>query len=216
MITATRYALRPMVPGDIPQAVDIERESFPTLWPQTTYRRELQNRLARYLVAVEVEKEPAAADPQASERSAGWRETLRRLLGGEAEPPPTRDRILGFVGLWLMVDEAHIVTIAVREARRRRGIGEMLLIAALEVAMESGQESLTLEVRRSNEAALALYDKYGFVRIGVRSRYYSDNHEDAILMGLPSLQSPEYHDRLRHLREAHRRRWGEPLLPAEG
>jgi len=210
MITAARYALRPMVPGDIPQAVDIERESFPTLWPQTTYRRELQNRLARYIVAAEVGQAPAATPPTLER--GGWREAVRRLLGMEPEPPPTRELILGFLGLWLMVGEAHIVTLAVREAYRRRGIGETLLVAALEVATQNGQDTMTLEVRRSNEAAHALYDKYGFTRAGLRSRYYSDNLEDAVLMSVHSLQSPEYQERLRGLKETHRRRWGDPVV----
>ena len=216
MITAVRYALRPMVFGDIPQAVSIERESFPTLWPQTTYRRELQNRLARYIVAVEVSEASLPAPPPAPERPGGWREAVRRLLGTEPQPPPTSELILGFVGLWLMVGEAHIVTLAVREAYRRRGIGETLLIAALEVATRNGQETMTLEVRRSNEAAQALYEKYGFLRVRVRPRYYSDTQEDAILMSVGSLQSPEYGDKFRRLKEAHHRRWGDAVasLPA--
>src|SRR3972149_6511218 len=76
MITTVRYPLRPMPAADISQAVDIERESFPTLWPQTTYRRELQNRLARYIVALEVRDAPPPAQPPA-ERPGGWREAGR-------------------------------------------------------------------------------------------------------------------------------------------
>ncbi len=210
MITAVRYTLRPMAPGDIPQVVDIERESFPTLWPQTTYRRELQNRLARYLVAAEVGEETSLSEPQEPQRRSRWQEAMRRFLGAEPEPPPAGERILGFIGLWLMVDEAHIVTLAVREAYRRRGIGETLLIAALEVAVASGQETMTLEVRPSNNAALALYEKHGFSRAGLRARYYSDTQEDAILMSLSGLQSPAYRERLQRLKEAHHSRWGLP------
>ena len=137
---------------------------------------------------------------------------VRRLLGAEPETPPTPDLILGFVGLWLMVGEAHIVTLAVRETHRRGGIGEMLLIASLDVAVQNGQDVMTLEVRRSNQAALALYEKYGFVRVGVRSRYYSDNREDAVLMSLPSLHSAELRERFRRLKEEHHRRWGNCVL----
>jgi len=211
MITTVRYTLRPMTAADISQAVDIERESFPTLWPQTTYRRELQNRLARYIVALEVRDAPPPTQPPA-ERPGGWRDVVRRLLGAEPETPPTPDLILGFVGLWLMVGEAHIVTLAVRETHRRGGIGEMLLIASLDVAVQNGQDVMTLEVRRSNQAALALYEKYGFVRVGVRSRYYSDNREDAVLMSLPSLHSAELRERFRRLKEEHHRRWGNCVL----
>jgi ribosomal-protein-alanine N-acetyltransferase len=211
MLTAVRYALRPMVPGDIPQVVDIERESFSSMWPQTTYKRELQNRLARYLVLVQnpperpPERPPTPPAPARPARS--WRETLRRLLSLQPPPEPTQELILGFVGLWLMVGDAHIVTLAVREGQRRRGLGELLLIAAIEVAVAHGQEVMTLEVRRSNEAAVSLYEKYGFTRVGVRSGYY-DNREDALIMTTPPLSSTSFRERYQSLKEAHQRRWG--------
>jgi len=207
MLTAVRYAVRPMAHGDIPQVVDIERESFASMWPQTTYKRELQNRLARYLVLVERTPEPPPSPPSPEEAPRGWREALRRLFGRDSSPAPTPELIVGFVGIWLMVGEAHIVTLAVRESQRRRGLGELLLIAAVEVALEHEQEVVTLEVRRSNEAALALYDKYGFSRAGIRRRYY-ENAEDAVIMTTPPLDSAAFQERFRSVREAHQRRWG--------
>jgi ribosomal-protein-alanine N-acetyltransferase len=211
VLTAVRYSVRPMVPGDIPQVVDIERESFPSMWPQTTYKRELQNRLARYLVLVQNSPEQPPERPPAVPAPAppaqGWRETVRRLLSLPPPPEPTKELILGFVGLWLMVGEAHIVTLAVRDAQRRRGLGELLLIVAIELAIGHGQEVMTLEVRRSNEAAVSLYEKYGFSRAGVRARYY-DNREDALIMTTPSLISTAFRERYQSLKEAHQRRWG--------
>src|SRR3990170_8290587 len=191
--TAVRYLLRPMVSGDIPQVTDIERESFPSIWPQTTYKKELQNRLARYLVALEEEKHALHAGDDGDEevagtaRSALWRRAARRILRAEPDAPPTRELVVGFVGLWLMVWEAHIVTIAVRESHRRRGIGELLLIAAIEQVMAHRQEAITLECRASNEAALAMYEKYGFRRVGLRRRYYADENEDAVEMTTPAI-----------------------------
>jgi ribosomal-protein-alanine N-acetyltransferase len=207
MLTAVRYAVRPMVAGDIPQVVDIERESFPSMWPQTTYKRELQNRLARYLVLVEQPPESRPPSVIPSQPSRGWRETLRRMLGLQPLPEPTQELLLGFVGLWLMVGEAHIVTLAVRESQRRRGLGELLLIAAVELAMANRQEVMTLEVRRSNEGAIGLYEKYGFSRVGVRRRYY-ENKEDAVIMTTPPLNSEAFQERYRLLKEQHQRRWG--------
>jgi ribosomal-protein-alanine N-acetyltransferase len=211
MLTAVRYALRPMVPGDIPQVVDIERESFPSAWPQTTYKRELQNRLARYLVLVqqtpEQPSERPPTPPASVRRPQGWRETMRRLLNLQPPPEPTQELILGFMGLWLMVGEAHIVTLAVREGQRRRGLGELLLIAAIELAVAHGQQVMTLEVRRSNEAAVSLYEKYGFTRVGVRTRYY-DDHEDALIMTTSPLSSAAFRERYQSLKEAQQRRWG--------
>ncbi len=211
--TALRYVLRPMVEADIPQVVDIERESFPTTWPQTAYKRELRNRLARYLVVTEPPEDQApepAQSPEPPEPSRrGFWTGLRRLLGAEPEPPPppTSELIVGFLGLWLMVGQGHIVTIAVRESHRRRGIGEWMLIAALNLATEEEQETVTLEYRRSNVAARSLYAKYGFVEVGVRRRYYSDNHEDAVIMTTPPILAFRYRALLSERGDAHRRRW---------
>src|SRR3972149_1712427 len=138
MLIAARYRVRTMTTADIAQVAAIERESFPTSWPQTAYRRELANRLARYIVAVD----SALAVSETSSRPRSFLGFLRR----PPEPPPTTDRIVGYVGMWLMVDEAHIVAIAVREEYRRQGLGELLLAAAIQLALASGQEDLTPRV----------------------------------------------------------------------
>lgn len=186
-----------MAAADIPQVMEIERESFPTIWPQTAYRRELTNKIARYWVLTEAAD---AADAPAPQRPAGLLGALKRI--GGAAPPA--ERLLGFIGLWLMVGDAHIVTIAVRESHRRRGIGERLLIAAIETSVAEQQETITLEVRASNEAAQRLYEKYGFQRVGVRRRYYTDNNEDALLLTAPDILSDEYAVFFASLRDQHR------------
>ncbi|KAF0109334.1 MAG: ribosomal-protein-alanine N-acetyltransferase [Anaerolineaceae bacterium] len=96
-------------------------------------------------------------------------------------------RIAAMLVLWLIVDEAHIATIAAHPDFRRQGLGERLLLAALEAARAEGARRAFLEVRAGNAAALAMYKKYGFVIDGVRPRYYKDNFEDAILMSLEGL-----------------------------
>ncbi len=113
------------------------------------------------------------------------------------------DYIIGFAGLWLLVDEAHITNIAVREKHRRQGIGETLLIAIIELAGELGANSMTLEVRASNTEAQKLYAKYGFVKVGLRRGYYTDNREDAVLMTLEGVRSVEVKKRLESLKRAH-------------
>jgi ribosomal-protein-alanine N-acetyltransferase len=190
-----------MRPADIPQALDIERLSFPTMWPQTVYERELKNKLARYLVAYEPATEPPPPPPP-DERGL-----LARLFGRPAQAP--RDRILGSIGLWCTLGEGHIVTIAVRPECRRQGIGEILLVAAIEAAIDAGQQEVTLEYRISNLAARALYEKYGFRQVGVRARYYSDNQEDAVLMTTPPLRSPAFRKLLGQRIAEQRERWGE-------
>lgn len=108
---------------------------------------------------------------------------------------------VAFGGLWLMVDQAHIVTIAVRPECQRRGFGRLVLHGLVELAAAAGMESVTLEVRVSNEAARALYRRYGFYEVGIRKRYYADNHEDAIIMTTERLDSPPYRERLERLRD---------------
>jgi ribosomal-protein-alanine N-acetyltransferase len=185
-----------MAAGDIPQIMEIERDSFPSMWPQTAYRRELTNNVARYRVIAEVADELPAQQPPSGVLGA-----LRRIVGTGA--PASEERILGFIGVWLMVGEAHIVTVAVREDCRRLGLGERLLIAGLEIAIENSQEAVTLEVRASNDIAQRLYEKYGFIRAGLRRRYYTDNNEDAVIMTTPDLVSAPQRARFEALRARH-------------
>ena len=76
----------------------------------------------------------------------------------------------------------------------------MLLAEAIDLALENHLESVTLEVRKSNLLAQALYEKYRFLKVGVRKRYYSDNHEDAIIMTTPPIQHESYREHIRYLR----------------
>ncbi len=112
-----------------------------------------------------------------------------------------RRHIMGFAGLWMLADEAHITNIAVREKHRRQGIGETLLIAIIELAIELGAKLISLEVRASNTDAQKLYAKYGFVRVGLRRGYYTDNREDAVLMSIEDAESAKA--RLESLKRAH-------------
>jgi [ribosomal protein S18]-alanine N-acetyltransferase len=108
--------------------------------------------------------------------------------------------VVGFAGLWLMVDEAHVTTFAVDPAWRRRRVGERLLVALLDIAMARGAREATLEVRLSNVAARRLYEKYGFRPVGLRPRYYTDNGEDALIMTTEPLDSLPMRERLTGLR----------------
>jgi ribosomal-protein-alanine N-acetyltransferase len=111
-------------------------------------------------------------------------------------------RIVGYAGLWLSLDEAHITTFAVLPDYRRRRIGEQMLVALFDKSAKLGAEWMTLEVRASNLAAQRLYEKYGFRPAGVRRRYYSDNNEDAIIMWTDRLKDRSVRDRLARLRAA--------------
>jgi len=198
---------------DITQVTEIDHEAFPTQWPAASYQRELQNRLAHYMVACDDEKmveEPKAAP---EEGIYGLMSRVRRLFNhdrffGNELPPVARQYIFGFAGFWIMADEAHITNIAVWEKHRRQGIGELLLISTIDLATELNARILTLEVRASNTAAQGLYGKYGFTQVGVRRGYYTDNREDGVLMSTENITSASFQAHLNQLKQAHCRRWG--------
>lgn len=112
------------------------------------------------------------------------------------------ERIVGYAGLWMSLDEAHITTFAVLPDHRRRRIGERMLVAIFDKSASLGAEWLTLEVRASNMPAQRLYQKYGFRPAGIRRRYYSDNNEDAIIMWTERLRDRAVREHLETLRTA--------------
>lgn len=91
-------------------------------------------------------------------------------------------RVAGYVGIWIILDEGHVTNLAVHPDFRRRGIGERLMEAIMSCAKSRGAKRITLEVRVSNLGAQELYEKLGFVSVGVRPQYYHDNGEDAVIM----------------------------------
>ena len=209
-----------MTLDDIAQVMEVEQQSFPTIWPPTAFKREIQqNRRGRYLVAVQ-RREGAPNGEEAPSLIRSQRGGFGRFVGGlrhildgdETLPEERNELIVGFVGVWLLIDEAHIVTLAVRDDYRRRGVGELLLITIIETARLAGQEVVTLECRVSNAAALRLYEKYGFQRVGIRGRYYSDDHEDAYALSVSDIGSASYERRFERLRNEHHRRRGEYTL----
>ena len=193
------YVIEPMQLRDVAEVMEIEQVSFPSPWSARAYRYELQeNNLSHYLVARPrrplAKKEPGFLTGLCRERLV---ERLQRSLG-VAVPPEVN--ILGYGGFWLMAGEAHISTIAVRPDWRRRGIGELLLVAMLERAVELGADLATLEVRISNVAAQSLYQKYGFAKVGLRPRYYSDRGEDALIMTTKHLTSAAFQSGFQRLK----------------
>ncbi|HEY7462836.1 MAG TPA: ribosomal protein S18-alanine N-acetyltransferase [Candidatus Limnocylindria bacterium] len=124
---------------------------------------------------------PAYAFEQELRGNRLARYVVARTGGAEGE------RVIGFAGVWLMVDEAHITTFAVHPDVRRLGVGRRLLLRLFDLAVELRAARLTLEVRVSNEPAQALYRSFGFAVVGSRPRYYSDDGEDALVMTTPDL-----------------------------
>lgn len=111
-------------------------------------------------------------------------------------------RIVGYCGYWLILDEAHVTTIAVHPSRQRRYLGEALLLHMIRHAERAGAKWLTLEVRVSNRSAQRLYEKYGFTALGRRKGYYQDDSEDALVMWTENIWQDDYRSHLDEL-EAH-------------
>jgi len=139
-----------------------------------------------------VEDAPAAHELDTLSFTLPWPE--RSLRYEVTDNPAARcwaaeleGRLVGMLVLWMIVDEAHIATIATHPEFRRQGIAKHLLVEALESAYNEGAQTALLEVRAGNEVALKLYASFGFEEVGRRERYYKDNHEDAILMTLSRL-----------------------------
>ncbi len=108
-----------------------------------------------------------------------------------ADQPNMPRRIIGMIVVWLVVDEAHVATLAVHPDFRGQGLSKKLLALGLRAAILRGAVDSTLEVRTSNLKAIKLYEKFGYHEVGQRPRYYRDNNEDAILMTVKGL-GPAY------------------------
>jgi ribosomal-protein-alanine N-acetyltransferase len=211
------YALRVMEEEDIPQVQVIDRDAFPTTWPPPAFKRELRNNnLAHYLVAWDTEnthEEWTARTGIAAAAASGGSDTaksrvagaVRRLFGRDDGDglEPTEELLVGYLGLWTVLDEGHIVSVGVRSSHRGLGIGELLLIGSIEQSLLFSCTRLTLEVRVSNEVAQNLYRKYDLRITGRRKRYYTDDGEDAFIMTVEGIDTPQYRELLTEVRTRH-------------
>lgn len=173
------YRFRPMTLGDVSRVHEIDTLSFSMPWTERSYRFEItenQHSIAWVVEAVAVDL------PQNTAQSAV------QLEYTGAEPSAAQAEIVGMIVTWVIIDEAHVATIAIHPDHRGQGIGRKLLALGLLAAYERGARMAFLEVRRSNQIAQNLYHKFGFWLAGERQRYYQDNHEDALLMTLDPIK----------------------------
>jgi ribosomal-protein-alanine N-acetyltransferase len=162
--------IKPLAPEHLPSAVELDRLCFGGIWAIEGYRRELES-------------------PNSD------------LLGlwtwegaGTHHPPPLQvpPTLIGIGCLWAILEEAHIIMLAIHPQFQRQGLGQALLLALLKSAHDRQLERSTLEVRESNLAAVSLYKKFGFKEAGRRKRYYEDTGEDALVMWRSGLEKPEF------------------------
>jgi [ribosomal protein S18]-alanine N-acetyltransferase len=223
------YRLDMMTQDDVPEVSRVEKRCFANPWPASAYRRELQNPAQNYYVVLREMRVGSLAGPgldagpsgahAAEHETSPLRPVPRRSLlpigRGRQQDGNGREQspIIGFAGMWLAFDEAHVTTIGVDPPHQGLGLGELLLLCMFDEAVERGANWLTLEVRVTNAAAQALYRKYGFTAHGTRKRYYSDNNEDALIMWSPALGEPRYRAEVESRRDALARRLGNRLAP---
>ena len=203
------YIVRPMQMDDIPQVNAVDREAFPSQWPPPPFKRDLNSKLVRYLVALEeTDDSLRPAEPTAYQAKGGLQRSISKIMSlfskghssSDGKAAQNKHNVIGYAAIWLMVDEAHLTSIAVKETHRRHGIGELLLVYMIDLAMRLKAQVVTLETRVSNASAQALYEKYGFSITGVRRGYYSDDGEDAVIMTTESIVSAQYQARFQELR----------------
>ena len=213
------YYIRRMCQEDVAQVTEIDHEAFPTMWPPANYERELKVSLAHYIAACEEGRSAGRTEITEAQKRIPLSLSVRmKRLSNHADspgrkglPPGEGQYIIGFAGLWMMADEAHITNIAVRQGYQRRGIGEHLLIVMISLAVEQNARTLTLEVRASNTAAQKLYHKYGFTQVNIHRSYYTDNREDALVLAVEDITGAAFQRRLHQLEKAHSRKWGVAL-----
>lgn len=156
-LSTERIIIRAMQQEDLDQVRAIDQLSFTLPWPASAYQYELHQ----------------------NPLSTLWVATL-----SDAE---SSEQVVGMLVVWMILDEAHIATIAVHPDFRGRGISKLLMAKALEDAVHKKARQSTLEVRAHNTVAQNLYRRFGFEVVGNRPRYYQDNHEDALIMTVSNL-----------------------------
>ena len=170
--------IKHLVAEDLNSAVELDRLCFGGLWAIEGYRRELDSPNSDLLGLWTWETDDC--------------ESAQNRAGTETPPlqiPPT---LIGIGCLWAILEEAHIIMLAIHPQFQGQGLGQALLLALLKSACERQLERSTLEVRESNLAAVYLYKKFGFKEAGRRKRYYEDTGEDALVMWRSGLEKPEF------------------------
>lgn len=148
------FCVRSMTQPDLEAVQAIDRLSFSLPWPESAFRYEVNQ----------------------SDHSRNY--VLEASLGEDLR------QVVAMAVVWLIVDEAHIATIAVHPDWRGQGLGNLLLQHILLEMKAVGKQTVLLEVRSGNQVAQDMYRKFGFEVVGRRPHYYQDNHEDALLMNL--------------------------------
>jgi [ribosomal protein S18]-alanine N-acetyltransferase len=181
--------IKHLAPEHLPSAVELDRLCFGGLWAIEGYRRELDSPNSDLLGLWTWETEDCESEPNRADTGAS---PLQIRAGTGASPLQVSPMLIGVGCLWAILEEAHIIMLAIHPQFQRQGLGQALLLALLKSAHDRQLERSTLEVRDSNLAAVSLYKKFGFKEAGRRKRYYEDTGEDALVMWRSGLEKPEF------------------------
>jgi ribosomal-protein-alanine N-acetyltransferase len=174
----TFLEIKPLSAEQLPAVVELDRICFGGHWTLEGYQRELESSSSHFLtLSVRSDFKDKTASP-----------SLPLSLSLSPSPP----FLAGMGCFWSILEEAHITLLAIHPDYQHQGLGRSLLSALLQLARTQGLERATLEVRPSNQAALSLYQKFGFQEAGRRRRYYQDNDEDALILWRSGLQALDF------------------------
>ena len=163
--------IRSMEIKDLTQVLAIEKDAFPNLFPSTNFRTEISRNISQCIVAeISEDRLLDHSDFQYRDGYTGQNDDDRFIVA--------------YSVTWEIAGENHIISIGVRRRYLRLGIGMKMMRSIISESVKNTNQSITLEVRPSNDAAKILYEKLNFQVVGRRNKYYSDNLEDALIMTL--------------------------------
>lgn len=168
-MTFLEVRIKPLQEEQLPAVVALDKLCLGGLWTMAGYQRELASPNSQILVLTT--PAPGKKNAQLAQESIF---------------------LLGIGCFWMILDEAHLTVLAVHPDYQGQGLGQLLLYHLLREAVDHGLERSTLEVRESNQVALAIYHKFGFREAGRRKAYYPNNLEDALILWRSGLQTPEF------------------------
>lgn len=208
--------LKPLTAELLLDAIALDQQCFGGLWTLEGYQRELDSPYSDLLVLQREggegegkrgEEEGKKRGKEEEGKEKGELSTQDLKLNTQNSPPShsptlllphpsTSSPLLGLGCLWAILEEAHITILAVHPDYHRQGLGQLLLYSLLVAAWQRRLEWVTLEVRTSNQAAIALYQKFGFETVGQRRNYYPSTGEDALILWRSGIQKPEFRENL--------------------
>jgi ribosomal-protein-alanine N-acetyltransferase len=188
----TFLELKPLTAEQLNAVVELDQLCFGGLWTRSGYERELDSPSSQLLVL----------EARRGEKDSGFLNRSSEVLTQNSvcenfqTAPTSQNTLVGLGCFWSILEEAHITILAVHPDYQRQGLGKFLLYALLRDAKRRQLEWATLEVKPSNQAALSLYQKFGFKEAGRRRKYYKDTGEDALILWRGGLQTLEFEETL--------------------